>query len=53
MLYAVRIQYLLISYLSIPGIVAHDRCNVSHIFTFSFQFQCRAVALSFVLRWSA
>ena len=29
-----------ISYLSIPGIVAHDRCNISHIFTFSFQFQC-------------
>ena len=29
-----------ISYLSIPGIVDHDRCNISHIFTFSFQFQC-------------
>ena len=29
-----------ISYLSIPGTVTHDRCNISHIFTFSFQFQC-------------
>ena len=28
------------SYLSILGIVAHDRCNISHYFTFSFHFQC-------------
>ena len=27
-----------ISYLSIPGIAARDRCNISHVFTFSFQF---------------
>ena len=37
-----------ISYLSIPGIAAHDRCNISHIFTFSFQFQCRAVPLIYI-----
>ena len=29
-----------ISHQSFPGIVAHHRCNISHIFTFSFQFQC-------------
>ena len=28
-----------ISYLSIPGIVAHDRCNISQSFIFSVQFQ--------------
>ena len=27
-----------ISDLSIPGIAAHDRCNISHIFTFSVSF---------------
>ena len=32
-----------ISYLSIPGTAAHERCNISDIFTFSFQFQCCAV----------
>ena len=33
-----------ISYLSIPGIVAHDRCNISQFFfEFNFNFQCRAV----------
>ena len=32
-----------ISYVSIPGRAAYDRCNISHIFTFSFQLQCRAV----------
>ena len=29
-----------ISYLSIPGLVAHDRCNISQIFIFSVQFEC-------------
>ena len=29
-----------ISSLSIPWIVAHNRCNISHIFAFSFQFEC-------------
>ena len=38
-----------ISYLSIPGIVAHDRCNISHIFTFSFQFQCLMSCCTFHL----
>ena len=38
-----------ISYLSIPGIVAHDRCNISHIFTFSFQFQCPMSCCTFHL----
>ena len=28
-----------VSYLSIPGIVAHNRCSIFHIFTFSFRFQ--------------
>ena len=37
-----------ISCLSIPGIVAHDKCNISRIFTFSFQFQCRMSAVSFI-----
>ena len=32
-----------ISNISIPGRVTHERCNISHIFTFSFQFQFRAV----------
>ena len=38
-----------ISNLSIPGIVAHDRCNISHIFTFSFQFQCLMSCCTFHL----
>ena len=38
-----------ISYLSIPGIVAHDRCSISHIFTFSFQFQCLMSCCTFHL----
>ena len=38
-----------ISYLSIPGIVAHDRCKISHIFTFSFQFQCPMSCCAFHL----
>ena len=38
-----------ISYLSISGIVAHDRCNISHIFTFSFQFQCLMSCCTFHL----
>ena len=29
-----------ISYLSIPGIAAHDKCNIPPIFTFFVQFQC-------------
>ena len=38
-----------ISYISIPGIVAHDRCNISYIFTFSFQFQCPMLCCAFHL----
>ena len=38
-----------ISYLSIPGIVAHDRCNIYHISTFSFQFQCPMLCCAFHL----
>ena len=37
-----------ISYLSISDIVAHDRCNISHIFTFYFQFQCRTVSFIYM-----
>ena len=36
-----------ISYLSIPGIVAHDRCIISCIFPFPFQFQCPMLRCSF------
>ena len=31
------------SYLAIPGIAAHGRYNIFHIFTFFLQFQCRVV----------
>ena len=34
-----------ISYLSIPGIAAHSRCNISHIFIFSFVFSYRGIFL--------
>ena len=37
-----------IPYLSIPGVAAHDRCNISHIFAFSFQFQCRCFPLIYI-----
>ena len=40
-----------ISYLSIPGIVAHDRCNISQIFLFflfNFNVKCRAVPLIYI-----
>ena len=36
-----------VSYLSIPGMAAHDRCNISHSFTFSFQLQCRTALFIF------
>ena len=38
-----------ISYLSIPGTVAHDRCNISQIFTFFVQFQCPMLCCAFHL----
>ena len=38
-----------ISYLSIPGIAAHDRCNISQIFTFFVQFQCPMSCCAFHL----
>ena len=38
-----------ISYLSIPGKVAHGRCNIPHIFTFFFQFQCLMSCCAFHL----
>ena len=38
-----------ISYLSIPGIVAHDRCNISQIFIFFVQFQCPMSCCAFHL----
>ena len=38
-----------ISYLSIPGIAAHDRCNISQIFTFFVQFQCPMLCCAFHL----
>ena len=38
-----------ISYLSIPWIVAHDRCNISQIFTFFVQFQCPMSCCAFHL----
>ena len=38
-----------ISYLSIPGIVAHDTCNISQIFTFFVQFQCPMLCCAFHL----
>ena len=39
-----------ISYLSIPGIAAQGRCNISQIFTFllNFNVQCRAVPFIYV-----
>ena len=37
-----------VPYLSIPGVAAHDRCNISHIFAFSFQFQCRCFPLIYI-----
>ena len=36
-----------VSYLSIPGMAAHDRCNISHSFTFSFKLQCRTALFIF------
>ena len=38
-----------ISYLSILGIVAHDRTNISQIFTFFVQFQCPMWCRAFYL----
>ena len=38
-----------ISYLSIPGIVAHDRCNIFQIFTFFVQFQWPMLCCAFHL----
>ena len=38
-----------ISYLSIPGTVARDRCNISQIFTFFVQFQCPMLCCAFHL----
>ena len=38
-----------ISYLSIPGVVAHDRCNISQILTFFVQFQCPILCCAFHL----
>ena len=39
-----------ISYLSIPGIVAPDRCNISQSFIvlFNFNVQCRAVPFIYI-----
>ena len=36
------------SYLSIFGIVGHDRYNISQIFLFSFNVQCRPVPLIYI-----
>ena len=38
-----------ISYLSIPGIAAQDRCNISHVFTFSFQLSCGVLSIMIIL----
>ena len=38
-----------ISYLSIPGIAANDRCNMSHVFTFSFQLSCGDAYIMIIL----
>ena len=38
-----------ISYLSIPGIVAHDRCNIFQIFIFFVQFKCPMSCCAFHL----
>ena len=38
-----------ISYLSISGIVAHDRCNISQIFTVFVKFQCPISCCAFHL----
>ena len=37
------------SYLSIPGTVVHDRCNISQIFTFLFNFNAHCFAVSFII----
>ena len=37
-----------ISYLSIPGIVAHDQCNISQIFMFLFNFNVQFRAVTFI-----
>ena len=39
-----------ISYISIPVIVAHDRCNISQVFIFLFSFnaQCHAVLFIYI-----
>ena len=37
------------SYLSIPGIAAYDRGNISHIFTFSFKHLCGAVSFIYLI----
>ena len=39
-----------ISYLSIPGIAAHDKCIISHVSTFSFNFNV-VLCLSFNYFW--
>ena len=43
-----------IYYLSIPGIVAYGRCNISQIFIFLFNFniQCRAVSFIYIMFFS-
>ena len=38
-----------ISYLSVPGIVAHDRCNISQMLIFFVQFQCPMLCCAFHL----
>ena len=43
------IQYFSISYLSIPGIIAHDTFNISQMFTFFVQFQCPMLCCAFHL----
>ena len=45
MLYSGWVQYLL----SIPGIAANDRCNISHNFTFYFRFQYPMLCCAFHL----
>ena len=37
-----------ISYISIPGIAAHDRCNISNIFSLPFQFHCCTVLFIYI-----
>ena len=37
-----------IYYLSIPGKATSDRCNISHVFTISFQLQCDPVSFIYL-----